>query len=93
MFEVRNYGNSRKIMYNGMAVEITKNSCIQTEDQDMAMRLSEFPYIDLVWPKKLKDQLKLKRQQLMKWASSLGIPDTFFDDKNSIIEKINEAMA
>ena len=92
MFEVRNYGNSRKVPHDGMFVEIGKKKTIRTNDQSLALRLAEYPYIDILWPKKSSDQMKFKRQHLLKWATSLKLRDHFFDDKETLTKKISAVL-
>ena len=92
MFTIRNYGNSRKLPYEGQFIEISKGKSIETEDLGLALALSEYPFIDLEWPTEKKNQLKFKRTQLVRWATKLGIPGAFFEDKNTLIGKISGVL-
>lgn len=46
-YRIINYGNTRKLPYKGVYYEITKNSSIETGDQELADALGEFHFIDV----------------------------------------------
>jgi len=44
-WKVHNYGNTRKLPYQGKFIEISKNGEFETDDQGLAEAMSAYPFI------------------------------------------------
>lgn len=84
-YKITNFGNTRKLPYKSMNIEISRNCSISTEDADMAAALGQFHMISV---KPVLDDMK--RAELMRMAGEKGLEVSRSDTKQDLITKIKE---
>jgi len=86
-WKVHNYGNTRKLPYQGKFIEISKNGEFETDDQGLADAMSVYPFIGVI---ETEDFRKMPIWKLRQLASQKGIKGLARAPKKALIEKLSE---
>jgi len=84
---IHNYGNTRKLPYQGKFIEITKNGGFETNDKGLADAMSAYPFIEV---KEIEGFTKIPIWKLRQLASRKGLKGLTRASKKVLIQKLKE---